>query len=236
MRASGCDARTPMKQLFSQSPNHFKRLNSTFLLAFFLFAGCTQLKQCAYEGIGRDKWQKPDEVIRSLSIRPGDRVADLGSGGGYFTFRLAKAVGPTGKVYAVDIDEGLNEALAKRARQEGYANIEAVLAKTDDPLLPKSGVELIFTSNTYHHLNERVNYFANAKKYLRPNGRVAIVEFNGKGWIESMPGHHTPKEVIQSEMKAAGYALQQEFDFLPRQHFMIFSIAPISQAAQEKPE
>ena len=199
------------------------RLRLSFLLAFLLLAGCTKLKQCAYEGVGRDEWQKPDEVIRSLAINPGDHVADLGSGGGYFTFRLAKAVGPSGKVYAVDVDKGLNDALAKRAKQDGFANVEVILARTDDPLLPKSGVDLIFTSNTYHHLTDRVKYFADAMKYLRPKGRVAIIEFNGKGWIESMPGHHTAKQVIVSEMKAAGYTLQKDFDFLPRQHFLIFS-------------
>lgn len=194
------------------------------LLVFILLAGCTKLKQCAYEGIGRDEWQKPDEVVRALAIKPGDHVADLGSGGGYFTFRLAKAVSPTGKVYAVDVDKGLHDALAKRAKQEGFANVEVILAKVDDPLLPASGTDLIFTSNTYHHLSDRVKYFANAKKYLRPNGRVAIIEFNGKGgWLQSMPGHHTEKETILSEMKQAGYTLQKDFDFLPRQHFLIFS-------------
>jgi arsenite methyltransferase len=212
-----------MKEFSPKSPDRFIRASSILLLAFVFFAGCTTLKQCAYQGIGRDEWQKPDEVIRSLGIRPGDIVADLGSGGGYFTFRLAKAVGPTGKVYAVDVDEGLNAALAKQAKQEGFANIDVILAKADDASLPKSGVDLIFTSNTYHHLQDRVNYFTNAKKYLRPKGRLAIIEFNGKGWLESIPGHHTPKETIQNEMKAAGYALQHDFDFLPRQHFLIFT-------------
>ncbi|HEY2987528.1 MAG TPA: methyltransferase domain-containing protein [Candidatus Binatia bacterium] len=211
MRADSVDRRPAPRTLFRLA-----------LLVFLLLSSCTRLKQCAYEGVGRDEWQKPDEVIRALALRPGDHVADLGSGGGYFTFRLAQAVGPKGKVYAVDVDEGLNEALAKRAQQEGSANVEVILAKTDDPLLPKSGVDLIFTSNTYHHLKDRVKYFANAKKYLKPNGRVAIVEFNGEGWTESL-GHHTAKEVIMREMKAAGYNLQRDVDFLPRQHFLIFS-------------
>lgn len=209
---------------YSENPRRaYQRVRLSFVLVFLLLAGCTKLKQCAYEGIGRDEWQKPDEVIRSLAIKSGDHVADLGSGGGYFTFRLAKAAGPSGKVYAVDVDKGLNDAIEKRAKQEGFANVEVILAKTDDPLLPQSGIDLIFTSNTYHHLQERSRYFSNAKKYLRPNGRVAIVEFNGKGWIEGMPGHHTAKEMILSEMKAAGYTLQKDFDFLPRQHFLIFS-------------
>ncbi len=204
-------------------PHFDNRRLLTALLVFFTLAGCTRLKQCAYEGVGRDEWQKPDEVIRALAIKRGDRVADLGSGGGYFTFRLANAVGPEGKVYAVDVDKGLNEALARRAKDEGYSNVEAILAKADDPLLP-STVDLIFTSNTYHHLENRARYFANVKKYLKPGGRVAIVEFNGAGWFESM-GHHTPKDVILGEMKEAEYVMKQDYGFLPRQHFLIFSVA-----------
>ncbi|HWP58262.1 MAG TPA: methyltransferase domain-containing protein [Candidatus Acidoferrales bacterium] len=185
------------------------------------FGGCATLKRCAYEGIGRDGWQQPERVIESLDLKPGARVADLGSGGGYFTFRLARAVGPEGKVYAVDIDEALNRDLSARAQRQGYQNIEIVQARADDPLLPPAGVDLIFTSNTYHHLAERVRYFANARKYLSPNGRVAIIDFNEQGWIESL-GHYTPAEVIKKEMAAAGYELKREFKFLAKQNFLIF--------------
>ena len=107
-----------------------------FLAALVLLAGCTALKRFAYEGFGRDGWQKPDEVIAALALRAGDRIADIGSGSGYFTLRLARAVGPSGKVYAVDIDHAMNEDLAARAREAGLANIEIVNARVDDPMLP----------------------------------------------------------------------------------------------------
>jgi ubiquinone/menaquinone biosynthesis C-methylase UbiE len=193
----------------------------TLALMLVLLAGCTTLKQCAYEGFNRDRWQQPDKVIESLQIRPGDRAADLGSGSGYFTFRLARAVGPEGKVYAVDIDQDMNRALAERAKKEGFANVEVILAKPDDPLLPPPGVDLIFTSNTYHHIQDRVRYFANLKKYLHGGGRIAIIEFNRNAWLPG--GHYTPSEVIKKEMEQAGYALQREFDFLDRQSFLIFA-------------
>jgi arsenite methyltransferase len=205
---------------------HFEFQRRSFfaaLLVLTALCACTRVKQCAYEGVGRDEWQKPDEVIRALALRPGDRVADLGSGEGYFTFRLANAVGPNGKVYAVDVDKGLNDAVARRAKDARSANVEVILVESDDPRLP-SPVDLIFTSNTYHHLSNRARYFANAKKYLKPDGRVAIVEFNGAGWSESI-GHHTAKDVILREMKEAGFTLVQDYNFLPRQHFLIFSIA-----------
>jgi len=212
-----------VRTAMSQRSDARKRLQiATAVIAAFC-AGCTQLKRFAYEGWGRDKWQKPDEVIRSLQLQPGNRVADLGSGGGYFTFRLAKAVGPSGHVYAVDVDEGLNAYIAGRARDEGFNNVDVILAKYDDPLLPAAGVDLVFTSDTYHHLENRVAYFRNARKYLRPGGRVAIIEFAGKGWFDSWFGHWTPSETIRTEMEAAGYRLQQEFTFLPRQFFLVFA-------------
>ena len=198
---------------------------ATALLAAFC-AGCTSLKRFAYEGFGRDKWQKPDQVIQSLQLRPGDRAADLGSGGGYFTFRLAKAVGPTGHVYAVDVDEGLNDYIAGRARDEGFDTVSVILAKYDDPLLPADGVDMIFTSDTYHHLEHRADYFRNARKYLRLGGRVAIIEYAGRGWFDGWFGHWTPNATIREELETADYQLKQEFTFLPRQFFLVFAPTP----------
>lgn len=212
------------RPLYWQS--HVKRARPFVLLAALILSGCTTLKRCAYEGISRDEWQKPGEVIRALAIRPGERIADLGSGSGYFTFRLAKAVGSMGKVYAVDIDKGLNEYVASRAQQEGHSNIEVILAKPADPLLPESGVDIIFTTNTYHHLENRPAYFANVRRYLRPNGRIVIIDFSGKRWLESFGGHYTPGDLIKREMREAGYHLQKEFDFLPRQYFLVFAENP----------
>jgi arsenite methyltransferase len=205
------------------------------LLILFLIAGCARLKQCAYEGLTRDQWQQRDRVIESLQVRPGDRIADVGSGGGYFTFSLAKAVGPDGKVYAVDVDDEMNNLIAQRAKKEGVGNIEVILAKPDDPLLPPSGVDLIFTSNTYHHIDNRVNYLTNLRRYLRPNGRIAIVEFDRRGWLDGLWQHYTPSEFIKREMEQAGYRLQSEFNFLDRQSFLIFVPKESAQAPSVMP-
>jgi arsenite methyltransferase len=192
------------------------------VLAVLLLCACTAFKRFAYEGFGRDDWQKPGEVVAALAIRSGDRVADLGSGGGYFTFRLAQAVGPAGKVYAVDVDSALLDDLAERAKEQGYGNVARVLAKYDDPMLPESGVDLVFTSNVYHHLEDRVKYFSNAAKYLRPGGRVAIIDFRDAGFAGAI-GHATPVELIKKEMGEAGYRLKREYDFLEKQSFLVFS-------------
>jgi ubiquinone/menaquinone biosynthesis C-methylase UbiE len=193
------------------------------LAALVLLAGCTAFKRYVYEGFGRDGWQQPEKVVQSLALKQGDRIADLGSGGGYFTFRFSQAVGPTGKVYAADVDREMLDYVGTRAKEDGHPNIETVAARYDDPLLPESGVDLIFTSNVYHHIASRVKYFADAAKYLRPGGRIAIVDFDGRHWSATFVGHYTPVEVIKKEMGEAGYRLEQEFDFLDRQSFLVFS-------------
>ena len=193
-------------------------------LIALLIASCARLKQFAYEGFNRDSWQQPDKVIATLNLHPGEVVADLGSGGGYFTFKLARAVAPSGKVYAVDVDKDMIELVAKRLKEESGNNVETILATATDPLLPQTGVDLIFTVNTYHHIANRLAYFANVRKYLRPGGRIAIIDLDRRAWLEGLLGHYTPSETIKREMEQAGYALQQQLDFLDRQSFLIFSL------------
>ena len=198
-------------------------LRTTLIVLLITCAGCTDVKRWAYEGFDRDEWQHPEEVIQALTIKSEEQIADLGSGSGYFTFRLADAVGPSGQVYAVDIDADMNAHLAKRLQEMGYKNIQVMLAKPLDPGLPENGVDLIFSANTYHHLENRLSYFANARKYLRPNGRIAIIDFNGEGLLQQLSGHYTPSDVIQRELQEAGYALERELTFLPKQVFLIFA-------------
>jgi arsenite methyltransferase len=198
-----------------------------FALAFaLLLTGCARLKQCAYEGFNRDDWQQPQKVVAALKIHPGATVVDLGSGGGYFTFRLAAAVGPSGKVYAVDVDRDMVDLIARKAKEQGFGNVAPILAQPNDPMLPETGVDLIFTSNTYHHIANRIAYLGNLRRYLRPGGTVAIIDFDRRAWLEGLLRHYTPGEFIKREMEQAGYTLQQEFDFLDRQSFLIFTAKP----------
>jgi cyclopropane fatty-acyl-phospholipid synthase-like methyltransferase len=181
--------------------------------------GCTWIKRTAYDDFGRrDPWQQPDRVVADLALAPGASVADVGSGGGYFTFRLAQAVGPTGRVYAVDVDEGMNEYVTGQAAEQGLANVTAVLAAEGDPRIPEP-VDLVFSSNAYHHMSERVAYFRYLREaYLAAGGRVAIVEFRPE-----VTSHATARETIEEEMAAAGYRLAKAHDYLERQHFLIFA-------------
>ncbi|WP_455209713.1 class I SAM-dependent methyltransferase [Kaarinaea lacus] len=191
------------------------------LLIVVSLCACTSLKRFAYDGYKRDEWQQPDKVVTSLQLNSGDKVADLGSGGGYFTFRLADAVEENGIVYAVDVDQGLLDYVDKTAAEKGYKNIKTVRATKEAAGLAPGSVDLIFICNTFHHLESREDYFRNLRQALNDTGRVAIIEFTS-GWLNSM-GHGTPTQEIIDVLQQAGYQLHSQFDFLEKQNFLVFS-------------
>jgi arsenite methyltransferase len=202
-------------------------------LAARLRSGFARIRGALYSGFGRDRWQKPEQVIAALALKPGDRVADLGSGGGYFTFRLARAVGPSGVVFAVDRDRGLLEGIARRATKEGLANIRAVDAAADDPALPEP-VQLVFVSNAYHHLENHADYFRRASRYLAPGGRVAILEGKREGLMARLFGHATSPATIRAEMRSAGYRVVDAHELLRRESFLVFTLeTPTHEAGAE---
>ena len=176
----------------------------------------------------RAGWQLPDKVIESLKIQPGDHVADIGAGGGYFTFLLTDAVGPTGKVYAVDVEQEITEQLADRVAEENRFNVVVILGEFKDPLLPDETIDLVFLCNTYHHIENRVDYFSSLKTDLKSDGRVAIIDMKddltGILRLFATAPHWTPKQLLLSEMEQAGYHHQSGFDFLPAQNFEVFSV------------
>jgi ubiquinone/menaquinone biosynthesis C-methylase UbiE len=197
------------------------------LAALVALPGCGAWKRFAYEGFGRDAWQKPDEVIARLAIAPGAHVADIGAGGGYFSFRLADAVGADGRVYAVDVDDDMIGYLRERAAEEGRANVEVIRGEYGDPLLPDGRIDLIFSCDTYHHLQDRVAYFTRLKTDLAPGARVAILDYNGNSWFSRVFGHSSPKESISDELAAAGYRLAADHaDLIDRQSFLVFEPVP----------
>ncbi|MCD6589964.1 class I SAM-dependent methyltransferase [Candidatus Woesearchaeota archaeon] len=169
---------------------------------------------------------KPDQIIEAIALRPGQSVADIGSGGGYFSLRFAKIVGEEGRVYAVDTKPEFLEYVKNSAKEKGLNNVIPTLVSGDKLGLPEKSLDLIFMRNVTHHLPNRVKYFKSLKRFLKPDGRIAIIDYK-KGKIltfHRLFGHYVPKETIIQEMKKAGYLLEKEFNFLPEQHFTIYAV------------
>jgi cyclopropane fatty-acyl-phospholipid synthase-like methyltransferase len=171
----------------------------------------------------RDTWQKPDEVITALALPQDAKVADVGSGTGYFAVRLARAV-PQGRVYGVDIEPDMARYLGERARREGFSNLEAVLAEPADAKLPEP-VDVVLIVDTYHHIGERVAYLRKLGEKLRPGGRVVIIDFRKDSQKGPPPQHKLSPEQVREEFEAAGYRQSQAHDFLPDQYFLVFQKA-----------
>ena len=162
-------------------------------------------------------------MIDALALTPGQIVADIGAGTGYFSTRLARAAAaPT--VFAVDIEPAMVAHLTRRAATEGLANMRAVQASASSPNLPEP-VDVVLVVDTFHHIGSRAAYFSGVRGQLRPGGRVAIIDFRKDAPGEGPPAHFrfTPEQ-ISAEMEAAGYVLDARHDFLPRQHFLVYRL------------
>jgi ubiquinone/menaquinone biosynthesis C-methylase UbiE len=169
---------------------------------------------------------KPSEVIQSLQIREGLNVADIGSGGGFFTLEFARRAGKTGRVYAVDARPEYLEFVKGQAEKEGLQNVAFVSARGADLSLPENSLDLAFLRNVFHHLPEPRNYFRDLKRFLKPKGKVAIIEHKKKAGFSfvALLKHYTPNEFIVMEMEEAGYSLVESFDFLSEQTFNVFEL------------
>jgi ubiquinone/menaquinone biosynthesis C-methylase UbiE len=176
------------------------------------------------EDPSRDAYQKPAEVVAALGLKPGEVVADIGAGSGYFTVRLARAVGERGWVFGVDISPELIVHLNLRLRDAGVPNVRTILSAPDDPLLPEASVDVFFICDTWHHIDERTKYLGLMKRMLRPAGRIAIVDFHKRPLPLGPPLEmKIAREEVVKEMEAAGLRLSAEHTFLPYQYFLVFA-------------
>jgi predicted methyltransferase len=175
------------------------------------------------EGPDRDAWQMPGEIMDALGIGDGSVVADLGAGGGWFTVRLARRVGPNGLVYAEDVQRQMVDAIARRVAREGFRNVVTVLGEDDDPRLPPEALDAVLMVDAYHEVQNRVQLLANVRASLKPNGRLGIVDFKREG---SGPGPPMEERVdpatVVADAEAAGLRLLAHERFLPYQYLLVF--------------
>jgi ubiquinone/menaquinone biosynthesis C-methylase UbiE len=181
-------------------------------------------------GTRQDRLRDPDRVVAALHVSPGDVVADLGPGAGHFTIRLARAVEPGGVLYAADASRCRLDDIERAASQRGLSTLRTVHVARDRLVLPEP-VDLLFVSATYHHLPDPIAYFTDARRFVRPGGRVAILESRREGLLAPWYGRHaSPPSRIREQMRQAGYALLGTRDLVRGYWFGVFSVGAVSGA------
>ena len=189
--------------------------------AAMLFLALLVLAQaCAHaqnRGPERDAWQRPGQVMDELGIHAGSFAADVGCGRGYFTFRMAQRVGPTGKVFAVDLRQGLIEGIRKRAAAEGLKQIQAIQSQPSDPELPGVRLDVVFAMNTFHEWRQYNAMLSHIYKALKPGGLFALIDGAarpGHSREHYYAEHRMPESMERANVLHAGFVfLRQEPGF-----------------------
>lgn len=175
-----------------------------------------------FDSPGRDERLQIDRVMDILGIVAGKSIADIGAGSGWFSVRAARRVGPTGVVYAADINPKATEYIDARARKESLHNIKTILSKADDPLLPPSSVDSVLLLKTYHEVADPVALFEHLRPALRPGARVGIIDRSGNG-----TDHGVSRNIVVDEAAKAGYRCIETYDFVKgdgMDYFLVFTL------------
>jgi ubiquinone/menaquinone biosynthesis C-methylase UbiE len=170
----------------------------------------------------RDIEERPDLVMKALALKPGDVVADLGCGTGYFSWRMAQAVGPSGVVFGQDIQPEMLELLAQKMKERGVNNVVGVLGTVDDPKLPRP-VDLAIMVDVYHECSQPAEFIAAVCRSLKPGGRLVFVEYRGEDPEVPIKALHKMTEAqVKLEMTVQPLDYVETVKTLPRQHLIIF--------------
>ncbi len=169
---------------------------------------------------------KAEKILEVLSISKGDTIADIGSGGGYFSFRFAERVGRKGSVYAVDVNEKFLSHIKQNILQKNINNIRLIKAKQRESGLPEKCCELIFLRNVYHHLPSPIGYMQLLKKKLKKNGVIIIIENKEPRLFRflSFWKNYTKSKKILQNMNQAGFQRINDYSFIKKQSFQVFKL------------
>ncbi len=175
----------------------------------------------ALEAPDRDEWQRPTELVKAMAVVEGMTVADLGTGTGYFLPYLARAVGPAGRVLALDIEPDMIRWVRDRVARDGLANVEPRIVLGDDPLLGDASVDRILVVDTWHHIPERDDYVKRLVRSLKPGGSVWIVDFELESEHGPPKGHKIPPDHTADELRRGGLEVRIDTTLLPEQYIAI---------------
>jgi len=176
----------------------------------------------------REKWinerQPPAQVMDAIGLKPGMVVGEVGAGRGRYTIHLAARVGPSGHVYANDIDADGLAAIRDRCRKDKFGNVETILGRVDDPLFPKAAVDLVFMVYSYHHLAQPVDMLKAIAPSLKPGATVVVIDPDPVKTPGERQSEYTPREKIEREAGAAGFEIVRMEIFLPRDNLFILRV------------
>lgn len=173
----------------------------------------------------REDEEAPSKALDALELKPGMIVADIGAGSGYYASRMARRVGPTGRVYATDIQQGMIDLLERRIRSEGLSNVTTVLGGMDDPGLPPHSIDLAIMVDVYHELQQPQIFLQRLKETFKPGGRLVLLEFRKEDpKVPILEVHKMSVAEVKQEMEAEGFVLDRVIDVLPWQHIIVLKV------------
>jgi len=171
----------------------------------------------------REAEEAPDAALDAIGIFKGATVADIGAGVGYFTWRLATRIGPAGKVYAVDIQQGMLDSLRQNMAERKLTNYEAVLGAADDPRLPAGCIDLALLVDVYHEFSQPQKMLRKIRASLTSDGRMVLLEYRKEDpQVPILPAHKMSVGEVKAEIEPEGFKLEKTLENLPRQHILIF--------------
>lgn len=220
--ASTPDLPKPPEPLYETRPGSFDGVGKWYLgreIAHFMsHQGAPWL-----EREEREEEEEPTRLVEALALKPGDRLGDVGAGSGYLTWRLAKAVGPTGHVYANDIQPEMLAILKTNVAAHGVGNVTPVLGDVTDPKLPEGSLDLVILVDVYHECDHPYEMAQGMTRALRPGGRLVLVEYRGEEkWVPIKPLHKMTEAQVRKEMALQPLRFETNLTLLPRQHVLVF--------------
>lgn len=183
----------------------------------------------------REAEEQPEKALDALKLKPGMVVADIGAGVGYMSLRMAKRVGPSGKVYANDLQPEMLARLRENAAKAKVANVITVLGDVDDPKLPANTMDLVLLVDVYHEFSQPQQMLRKIRETLKPDGRLVLLEYRAEDPnVPINPEHKMTVAQVKAELEAEGFVLQPVIETLPRQHILILTKAAAKAAGQGK--
>jgi ubiquinone/menaquinone biosynthesis C-methylase UbiE len=174
--------------------------------------------------VERDDEESPDRALEAIKLVVGSTVADVGAGSGYMTVRMARRVGPAGRVYATDIQPEMLVLLRQRLARERLSNVEPILGRVDDPRLPAGAIDLILMVDVYHEFAEPQKMLRRMREALKPDGRLVLLEYRKEDpTIPIRLEHKMTVAEAKMELEAEGFKMSKVDEILPRQHILIFT-------------